>query len=42
MYEKFGVIISRKSKTDRQCNGQQIKDKKTNNDQENTPQKTKD
>jgi hypothetical protein len=42
MYEKFGVIISRKSKNDRQYNGQKIKDKKTNNDQENTPQKTKD
>jgi hypothetical protein len=28
MYEKFGVIITRKSKTDRQYNGQQIKDKK--------------
>ena len=42
MYEKFGVIISRKSKNDRQYNGQKIKDKKTNNDQENTSQKTKD
>ena len=38
MYDKFGVIISRKSKNDRQ----KIKDKKTNNDQENTSQKTKD
>ena len=42
MYEKFGVIISRKSKNDRQYNGQKIKDKKVNNDQENTSQKTKD
>ena len=42
MYEKFGVIISRKSKNDRQYNGQKIKDKQTNNDPQNTSQKTKD
>jgi hypothetical protein len=35
-----GVIRSRRSKTDRQCNGQ--KKKNTNNDLQNTTQKTKD
>ena len=37
-----GVIISRKSKKDRQYNDQIRKDKKTKNDRQNTTQKTKD
>ena len=36
-----GIIRSRKSK-DRQYNGQKKKDKRTNNDLQNTTQKTKD
>ena len=36
-----GIIRSRTSK-DRQCNGQKNKDKRTNNDLQNTTQKTKD
>ena len=35
-------IRSRKSRTNRQHNGQEKKDKKTNNDLQNTAQKTKD
>ena len=37
-----GVIISRKSKKDRQYNGQRKKDKRTNNDLQNVTQETKD
>jgi len=37
-----GVIRSRKSKKNRQYNGQKKKDKRTNNDLQNTTQKTKD
>jgi hypothetical protein len=37
-----GVDTSRKSRTNRQHNGQEKKDKKTNNDLQNTAQKTKD
>jgi hypothetical protein len=37
-----GVIKSCKSKKDIQYNGQKKYDKKTNNDQEDTAQKTKD
>jgi len=44
--EDFGdatlVVRIRKSKKDRQHNGQKKKDKKTNNDLENTSQKTED
>ena len=36
------VIIIRHSKKDRQHNGQKKKDKRTNNDHQNTTQKTKD
>ena len=36
-----GVIRIRKSTKDRQCNGQMNKDKKTNNDLQNTTQKAK-
>jgi hypothetical protein len=36
-----GVIRIRKSKKDRQHNGQKKKDKRTNNDLQNTTQKTK-
>ena len=36
------VIQSRKLKNDRQYNGQKKKDKMTNNDIQNTTQKTKD
>ena len=36
-----GIIRSRTSK-DRQCNGQKNMDKRTNNDLQNTTQKTKD
>jgi len=43
--EKFedtkGVVRSRKSKKDRQYNGQKKKKKKTNNDPQNITQKTK-
>ena len=35
------VIRIRKSKTDRQNNGEKKKDKETNNDVQNTTQKTK-
>ena len=45
-YQKFkdakGVIRSRKSKKYRQHNGQKNYDKRTNNDLQNTTQKTKD
>ena len=37
-----GVIRIRISKNDRQHNGQKKKDKRTNNDLQNTTQKTKD
>jgi len=37
-----GVIISRKSKKDRQYNGQRKKDKRTNNDLQNVTHETKD
>jgi hypothetical protein len=44
--EKFedtkGITRSHKSKNDRQYNGQKTKDKMTNNDLQNTTQKTKD
>ena len=36
------MIRSRKSKTDRQCNGHKKKDKRTNNDLQNFTQKTND
>ena len=46
MREEFddtkGVIRIRKSKKDRQHNGQEKKDKRTNNDLQNITQKTKD
>jgi CRISPR/Cas system-associated protein Cas5 (RAMP superfamily) len=46
IYEEFDdtkeVIRIRKSKKDRQHNGQKKKDKKTNNDIQNIAQKTKD
>jgi len=37
-----GIIGSRKSKKDRQCNRQQKKTKRPNNDVQNITQKTKD
>ena len=37
-----GVIRSHKSVTDRHCNGQQKRNKSTNNGSRNTTQKTKD
>jgi hypothetical protein len=46
MYEKFentdGLIRNSKSKKDIQYNGQQKGDERTNNDLQNTTQKTKD
>jgi hypothetical protein len=40
--DNTGVIKIRKAKMDRQHYGQQLKDKITNNDLQNTAQKTKD
>ena len=40
--ETKGIIRSSNSKEDRQCNGQKKKDKRTNNDLQNTTQKTTD
>ena len=40
--DTMGVIRSRKWKMTRQYNGQKQKDKKTNNNLQNTTQKTKD
>ena len=40
--ETKGVIRRRKSKRERQCNGQKKKDKRTNNDLQIIAQKTKD
>ena len=46
LYVKFedikGVIISCKSKMKREHNGQQKKDERTNNNQQNIAQKTRD